>query len=101
MDDKKAFEGLAKLMREVRLLSSCSQLLEWDQETYMPSEGGNLRAEQNQLISALVHKKKTSPALAKKIDALIDIESGEMKAKGLTFEEVSAVKNVRRDRERF
>ncbi|MGE3715462.1 MAG: hypothetical protein AB7G16_02875, partial [Simkaniaceae bacterium] len=53
------YKNLLKKGREIRLLSSLSLLLEWDQETYMPKGGIDFRSEQIELISSLAHREKT------------------------------------------
>jgi carboxypeptidase Taq len=43
------------------VLSSCAELLEWDEEVYMPSGGVSHRAEQLALLAGLVHERSTNP----------------------------------------
>jgi carboxypeptidase Taq len=56
-----AYEELIRLSREATLLSSCLQLLEWDEEVWMPPAGVAHRAEQRALLAGLVHDKSTDP----------------------------------------
>jgi len=51
---------LRKLHRDVATLRSVDDILNWDQETYMPPAGGAHRAEQQAMISAIVHEKRTA-----------------------------------------
>lgn len=53
-------EQLWKMDREIQLLEHTSALLEWDQETYMPEQAIEERAEQIALIQGLMHERITS-----------------------------------------
>ncbi len=53
-------DQLLKMDREIQLLEHTSALLEWDQETYMPEQAIEERAEQIALIQGLMHEKITS-----------------------------------------
>lgn len=93
----KKYANLCKILRPAAHLLSCSRLLEWDQETYMPSQGIELRAEQNKLINELIHKIKTGNKFAKLLSELIDMEQGTILANDLSFEQKAALKELRRD----
>jgi carboxypeptidase Taq len=56
-----AYPQLLAHLREAFLLGSSNALLAWDQETYMPSGGGDLRAEQLALLARLQHERCTDP----------------------------------------
>ncbi len=77
------YEKLQELGKEIRTLSSVAMLLEWDQETYMPKGGIIPRSEQVELISFLIHEKKTSSIFKKALEKLVDLESGQIKEEGL------------------
>lgn len=51
---------IRKAAREIGALRSSSGLLGWDQETFMPTKGGAVRAESQAVLSTLVHAKLTS-----------------------------------------
>ncbi|MBF5059518.1 carboxypeptidase M32 [Candidatus Neptunochlamydia vexilliferae] len=78
------YEKLQELGKEIRTLSGVAMLLEWDQETYMPKGGITSRSEQVELISFLIHEKKTSATFKKALEKLIDLESGELKGEDLS-----------------
>lgn len=63
MSPHAAYEELVRLSREISVLSSCADLLEWDEETYMPRGGVEHRAEQSRLLAGLLHERITSPRL--------------------------------------
>lgn len=57
------YHELLRALREAAVLDSVSATLGWDQEVMMPSAAAELRGEQASLLSALVHERRTSPAL--------------------------------------
>jgi carboxypeptidase Taq len=63
------YEQLRTLMREAGTLGAVNALLNWDQETYMPHAGAAHRAEQQAMLSALTHEKRTSPRVGELIAA--------------------------------
>ncbi|MCZ6786204.1 MAG: carboxypeptidase M32 [Planctomycetota bacterium] len=54
--------------REIRELDSCSHLLDWDLETYMPATGAEHRARQQALLAGLMHQRRTAPELAELLE---------------------------------
>lgn len=96
-DSKKDFSNLMSLSKKAKLMESISFLLEWDQETYMPKEGSNLRAEQLELMASLIHKERTNKKFASSLDKMIDIKNGEIKARDLPPSYKAALKQWRRD----
>ncbi len=59
-----AYDEIVSLHREVALLGTSSALLAWDQETFMPKGGGDVRADQLALLARLQHERATDPRLA-------------------------------------
>src|SRR5437773_7103286 len=88
MRAREAYEELVRRMREQTLLSSCSELLGWDELTYMPSGGVGHRAEQQALLAGLYHEKATDPRLG---DLLALLEGSDLVADP----DVPAAVNVR------
>lgn len=58
-----AYAELCELLRQAATLSAVDQLLNWDQETYMPHAAAANRAEQQSLLAAIVHQRKTDPKI--------------------------------------
>lgn len=56
-----AYESLRTHLHKAHLLASTSALLAWDQETYLPKGGGDVRAEQLALLAELQHERATDP----------------------------------------
>ena len=52
---------MIQISRGETLLSSCLDLLEWDEEVNMPRNGVGHRAEQRALLAGLVHDRATDP----------------------------------------
>lgn len=63
----------------------------------MPPEGAENRAEQHKMIAALTHAAETSVELKSAIEAMISIETGEVKATNLSFDQQAALVRWRRD----
>jgi carboxypeptidase Taq len=61
MDPSAAYAELLKRSREESLLASCADLLEWDEETYLPRRGVVHRANQLALLAGLEHDRATDP----------------------------------------
>lgn len=93
----KDYENLHKISTHAKTLAGVSSLLEWDQETYMPPEGAQNRANQIKALAGIIHKEKTSRKFASALGKLIDLKKGKIAAKGLTSEQQAAVKMWRRD----
>jgi carboxypeptidase Taq len=64
-----SYDALLKALREAATLGSVQQLLNWDQETYMPKAAGPGRAEQQALVAGLVHERRTSPRIGELLAA--------------------------------
>lgn len=75
MTSQKTYEELMKRVKEVGLLDSCGAVLGWDERTYMPPKGGNLRADQLSLLSGMTHEKFTSPRVG---ELLAELEQSDL-----------------------
>jgi carboxypeptidase Taq len=98
MNADQAYAELVRLSREESILSSCSELLEWDEEVCMPSGGVEHRAGQLGLLAGLVHDRATDPRYDELLSA---IEASELVADPESSTAVN-VRELRRayDRER-
>lgn len=68
-DSKRAYVELVKLHRDAATLSSVSQLLNWDQETYMPPRAAPFRAEQMSELARIVHERRIDPRVGSLLSA--------------------------------
>lgn len=91
------YQELFTIARKTKVWDSIYQLLEWDQETYMPKDGLEIRSEQIEMLSHLIHTQQTSSTFAKALGRLIDPETGEIFDESLTFEQRTALREWRRD----
>ena len=94
MSQSAAFAQLCELSREAATLGSVASLLNWDQETYMPHGAAAHRAEEQALIAALVHERKTSKQVGELIAAC---EGDTALAKDPASASAAAVREMRRD----
>ncbi len=58
-----AYRELIQKTREIGLLASCSAVLSWDEQTYMPPGGSAHRGEQMALLAGLHHDRATDPRI--------------------------------------
>lgn len=70
VEHTKNYKKICQIAEEANLLSKANALLEWDQETYMPSKGIDFKAKQNKLLQMLSHKMATSKKYAALLSAL-------------------------------
>ncbi len=70
MHADKAYDELMRRVREETLLTGIEALLEWDEETYMPSGGVENRSEQLALVAGLLHERGTDPRLGELLAAV-------------------------------
>ena len=61
MEPQEAYEELIYRARERALLGSCSAILGWDEQTYLPVAGADHRGAQMALLAGLQHEKATDP----------------------------------------
>ena len=64
-------QKLRSLLEEISDLNYISALLGWDQQTYMPPGGAEVRGNQLALVGRLAHERTTSAELGKLLDELI------------------------------
>ncbi len=86
-----AWASLTGRVAELEALGGVVQLLEWDQQTMMPSGGGPHRGAQLSTLTGLMHDRLSDPAVGQWLGALANDQDPVRAA---------AVRNVRRDHER-
>ena len=62
-DPQAAYDELIQRARELATLASCSALLGWDEQTYMPRGGSAHRGSQMAVLAGLYHERATDPRL--------------------------------------
>jgi carboxypeptidase Taq len=60
---QEAYEELIGRARQLGVLASCSALLGWDEQTYMPKGGSAHRGEQMACLAGLHHERATDPRM--------------------------------------
>jgi len=58
---KTPYDQLFELSKTIKTIASIELLLDWDQETYMPSAAIDFRAEQKALMAGHIHKLRPAP----------------------------------------
>jgi carboxypeptidase Taq len=69
-DARAAYDDLIRRARELSLLSSCSSLLGWDEQTYMPQGGAAHRADQMALLAGMHHERAIDPRFGELLSAV-------------------------------
>lgn len=72
MDTQKLFDTVMDHARDTGKLEGALALLEWDEHTYIPPDGGSYRAEQVSMLSGLIHQRRTTEQLGQWLTELAD-----------------------------
>jgi len=64
-----SYTKLAEQARQIASLNAIGSLIGWDQETYMPPQGAEGRAEQHSVLAGILHEKRTSPQFLEQLKA--------------------------------
>lgn len=91
------YQDFHQLSRTAQTLSSISQLLDWDQETYMPSDAAQARSEQQRILAGIIHRERTGEEYKRALEKLIDIQTGNVLVDELSAAQKAALKMWRRD----
>src|SRR5262245_20048384 len=70
VDADEAYVDLIKRSKALGVLASCSALLGWDEQTYMPSGGATHRGEQMALLAGIHHERATDPRIGDLLEVL-------------------------------
>lgn len=94
---QKNYEQLHQMSRHTQILQGIHSLLNWDQETYMPSGANEIRTEQQAALAKIIHQERIGKPFSQALSKLIDIKTGKILAKGLSKEQQAALREWRRD----
>ncbi|HUV29757.1 MAG TPA: carboxypeptidase M32 [Acidobacteriota bacterium] len=75
MTPQKAYDELEKRLKEIALIQSSIGLLGWEERTYMPPRGADLRSRQLSYLAGLGHEKFTDPRIG---ELLATVEGSEL-----------------------
>ena len=70
IDVPRAYDELIHQSKEQALLGSCSALLSWDEQTYLPQDGAGHRSGQMALLAGLHHERATDPKIGELLEML-------------------------------
>lgn len=91
------YKQLHEISTHAQIISSVISILDWDQETYMPPGSAAFRSLQLEAMAGIHHEARTSKKFVNALSKLVDIESGEIIAKGLSPEQNAALQLWHRD----
>lgn len=95
-DVRTTLTDLTRYLRETAVLRSCAALVGWDEQTCLPPEGAEHRANQGALLAGMVHDRATAPCIGEWLAQLTDVnELG-----GPDSPEAAIVREARRQYER-
>ncbi|MGP0063507.1 MAG: carboxypeptidase M32 [Isosphaeraceae bacterium] len=96
IDPREAYDELIRRSREQATLASCSSVLGWDEQTYMPAGGAGHRGSQMALLAGLHHERATDPRIG---DLLASVEESSLVGDAASAEAVN-VRELRRGYDR-
>jgi len=88
-------DALVSRLKSTAVLASCSALLGWDEQTYLPPGGAGHRAEQLGLLAGMAHQQATDPKIG---ELLSQLETA--KAFAIDSPEAALLREARRDYDR-
>ena len=91
------FSQLCQHVRETTYLQSTMALLEWDQQTQLPSAGGEYRAQQVTFLAGEVHRRQTAPEL---VDLLGELNECDEISSDPSGDFATTVRELKRDCEK-
>ncbi len=94
---QKDYQKLQEISKNISVLKGVAAILDWDQETYMPSGAAGIRSEQLKALAGITHRESTGRKFANALGKLIDIKTGKNIPKLLADEQKAAVKEWWRD----
>jgi carboxypeptidase Taq len=68
----KSYEAYRKLFQEIADLKYASALMQWDQETYLPPKGNEIRGRQIATVTETAHRMFTDPKTGDLLEELIN-----------------------------
>ncbi len=92
---EQAYAALAERLQTTALLESCSSVLGWDEQTYMPPGGAGHRANQLSLLAGMCHERATAPETG---DLIAEVEATPLAAGDTPA--AANIREVRRDFDR-
>lgn len=88
-----AFDSLTKHFRETALLASAEALLSWDEQTYLPEQASEFRADQLALLSGMIHQRRTDKRIGEWLAILAESDL----ARDPESDAGTVIREIRRD----
>ncbi|MDD9139660.1 MAG: carboxypeptidase M32 [Candidatus Cardinium sp.] len=95
------YKDFIEKFSHIQLLRQIEQLLEWDQQVCMPAAAVEIRSKQLAYLASLLYKETTSAAYRDALEAMIDINTENIKIKDLSFTEAANLREWARDFKRM
>ena len=70
MNPQQAYKELTDRTKKIATLGSCNAVLAWEERTYMPRGGAELRAAQESLLAGMVHEWLVDPKIGELLAAI-------------------------------
>lgn len=67
MSPQRAYQELVEKTHQIALLESIGAVIGWEERTYMPRQGAELRAKQQSLLAGMMHEQFTDPKIGELI----------------------------------
>jgi carboxypeptidase Taq len=96
MTASQAYEQLIREMREIGTLRTVGAILDWDEQTQLPTNGTDLRADQASLVDRMTHERFTSPRIG---ELLAAVERSDL-VRDVESDAAANVREIRRDYDR-
>lgn len=93
---EQAYAAMTERLKKTALLESCSSVLGWDEQTYMPPGGAGHRANQLSLLAGMCHERATA---AETGDLIAEVEATSLATAG-DSPIAANIREVRRDFDR-
>ena len=84
------FDAMREYIAETARYESIMAMVEWDQQTYLPTKANDYRAEQITLLSGLIHRRNTDPQLGEWLSELSEQNYDDVRVS-------ATVRNAKRD----
>ncbi|MFB0516965.1 MAG: carboxypeptidase M32, partial [Candidatus Neomarinimicrobiota bacterium] len=84
-------------MRVITQLRRVAAVLSWDQETYMPPQGAQARADKISLILSMAHARFTGTDFHRSLGELVELSTGKVLTDGLAPEQLRLLEMTWRD----
>ena len=90
-------EQLREELKELNYLKNTIELMQWDQQVYMPKGAAEHRSDWMAYLEGICHEKQTSPKFSELLGKFVDLKNGQVVATELSDIEKRMVTEVWKD----